>query len=128
MSDEKKKQVSELEEMAQDAETLEQKAKQETDITTYTHRFKEPFTWEGRTYEELTFDWGKLTGEDYMAVENEMLAHGKTLVTPEFTGDFLAGMAARACANGLNVQTLKKMPLRDFRAILGRARSFLLRA
>lgn len=128
MSDEKKEKVSELEEMAQDAEALEQKAKQEMDITTYTHRFKKPFTWEGRTYEELTFDWGKLTGSDYLAVENEMLAQGKTLVTPEFSGDFLMGIAARACTSQMNVQTLKKMPLRNFRAILGRARSFLLRA
>ena len=76
----------------------------------------------------MTFDWGNLTGADYLAVENEMLAQGKTLVTPEFSGDFLAGMAVRACTCKLNVQTLKKMPLRDFRAILGKARTFLLRA
>lgn len=128
MSDEKKEQVSELEEMAQNAEALEQAAKQEPDAAAYTHRFKKPFTWEGRTYEKLTFNWGKLTGSDYLAVENEMLAQGKTLVTPEFSGDFLMGIAARACTSQMNVQTLKKMPIRNFRTILGRARSFLLRA
>lgn len=128
MSDEKKEQVSELEEMAQNAEALEQAAKQKPDAAAYTHRFKKPFTWENLTFDELTFDWGRLTGTDYLAVENEMLAQGKTLVTPEFSGDFLTGIAARACTSKLNVQTLKKMPLRDFRAILGRARSFLLRA
>lgn len=128
MPNEKKKPVSELEELAQNAEKLEQEAKQEPDTAIYTHHFGKPFTWEDRTYEELTFDWGKLTGTDYLAVENEMLAQGKTLVTPEFSGDFLTGMAARACVDRLNAQTLKKMPLRDFRAIIRGARSFLLRA
>lgn len=122
------KKTTAIEDPAQQAEQLEQEAKAEADTSTYTHRFKKPFTWEGRTYEELTFDWGKLTGADYLAVENEMLAQGKTLVTPEFSGDFLMGIAARACTSQMNVQTLKKMPLRNFRAILGRARSFLLRA
>lgn len=122
------KKATAIEDPAQQAEKLEQEAKAEADNGTYTHRFKKPFTWENLTFDELTFDWGRLTGTDYLAVENEMLAQGKTLVTPEFSGDFLTGIAARACTSKLNVQTLKKMPLRNFRAILGRARSFLLRA
>lgn len=128
MPNEKKKPVSELEELAQNAEKLEQEAKQEPDTAAYTHHFGKPFTWEDRTYEELTFDWGSLTGADHLEIENELMAMGKTLVTPAFSGDFLAGMAVRACTSKLNVQTLKKMPIRDFQAITKRARSFLLRA
>ncbi len=96
---------------------------------------KLPFSYQGVTIEKLTFDWGKLTGEDHLAIENELLLRGKTLVTPEFTGEFLCGMATRACTdrNGdgfriLNMEVLKAMPMRDFQTICKRARAFLLRA
>ena len=60
---------------------------------------------------------------------------GRTLVSPAFTGDFLAGMAARACTERdekgkpvIDGQALKKMPMTDFQAITRKARGFLLRA
>ena len=60
---------------------------------------------------------------------------GRTLVSPAFTGDFLAGMAARACTERdkkgrrvINGQALKKMSMTDFQVITRKARGFLLRA
>lgn len=60
---------------------------------------------------------------------------GRTLVNAAFTGDFLAGMAARACTerdeSGKRVidgQAVTEMPLGDFQAITRKARGFLLRA
>ena len=60
---------------------------------------------------------------------------GRTLVSPAFTGDFLAGMAARACTerdeNGKRVidgQAVVEMDMADFQAITRKARGFLLRA
>ena len=34
----------------------------------YTHTFSKPFTYEGKTYERLTFDFDKLTGNDCLAI------------------------------------------------------------
>lgn len=63
------------------------------------------------------------------------MRRGKTLVTPEFTGEFLCGMAVRACTGRtqdgfriLNADAMKAMPLRDFQVICKKARDFLLRA
>lgn len=42
-------------------------------VGTYTHIFRTPFTWEGHTFEELTFDFASLTGGDSLAIENELL-------------------------------------------------------
>ena len=113
----------------------EREANAEPDIGTYTHTFKNPVNYQGTIIEELTFDWGKLTGADHLEIENELLMRGKTLVTPEFSCDFLWRMATRACTmrddNGVRVlrpDSSKFVPIRDFQVICKRARSFLLRA
>ena len=75
------------------AEELEREAKAGNDITTYTHRFSSPFTFHSitedaikdTTVDALTFNWGTLTGADYLAIEDEVLMHGKTLVVPAFS-------------------------------------------
>lgn len=120
---------------AAEASTAEDSAKIEEDISTYTHTFSPAFPFLGVPREALTFNWGALTGADHLAIENELLFRGKTLVTPEFTGDFLCGMAVRACtdrnADGLRVldqDGMKALPMRDFQKICKRARAFLLRA
>lgn len=121
-----------------DAETavrLEEEAKSEQDTTVYTHTFKEPFEFRGRSIVELTFDWGSLTGEDHQAIESDMLRHAQTLMSPAFTGSYLAGMAVRACTNRddngfriVDADFLKALPLRDYHRIYFSARRFLLRA
>ena len=120
---------------AVEAAAVESAARAEQDKGTYTHTFKPAFTFQGITHESLTFYRGALAGADHLAIENELLLRGKTLVTPEFTGEFLCGMATRACTdrNGdgfriLNMEVLKALPLRDFQTICKRARAFLLRA
>ncbi len=125
------------------AEELEREAKAGNDITTYTHRFSSPFTFHSitedaikdTTVDALTFNWGTLTGADYLAIEDEVLMHGKTLVVPAFTGLFLCGMAVRACTprnedgiRTLDARALKSMPIRDFQTVIQSARSFLQRA
>lgn len=127
--------TSDLESAAGAAAKLEEEAKTADDIGRYTHAFKKPFTYGGRTYEALTFHWEALTGADSLAIEGEMLLHGKTLVTPAFSGDYLTGMAARACTERgetggrvVGTDVIKALPLSDFSKICGRARTFLLRA
>ena len=121
--------------VAEQAEEMENQAKAEPDIGTYVHTFKNPVNYQGTVIEELTFNWGKLTGSDHIEIENELLMRGKTLVTPEFSCDFLWAMAIRACTkldkNGVRVlrtDASKSIPIRDFQVICKKARSFLLRA
>ncbi len=125
------------------AEELEREAKTGNDVTTYTHCFSSPFTFHSitedvikdTTVDTLTFNWGALTGVDYLEIEDELLMRGRTLVVPTHTGLFLCGMAVRACTlrnqdgvRVLDARAVKSMPIRDFRKIIDKARSFLLRA
>lgn len=133
MNEEKK--ATAFEDAAEQAEKLEKEAKAEADTGTYTHIFKKPFTHEGRTYEKLSFYWDGLSGKDSVAIERELLGRGLTTVIAEFTPEYLAAMAARACTyrnddgfRTVTIDTLYAMPLREFRRICGAARSFLLRA
>lgn len=94
----------------------------------YTHTFAKPFEYEGKKHTELTFDWGSLTGEDSLAIENEMSALGKPLIAPEFSGEYLIRMAARACTTKIGSDVMSAMPLADYNKIRNKARSFLLRS
>lgn len=94
----------------------------------YTHKFSTPFTYEGKTYEEITFDWGKLTGEDSLSIEAEMNALGKMIISPEFSGEYLIRMAALASSPKIGADVLQKLSLKDFNKIRSAARSFLLKS
>lgn len=120
---------------AKAAEAMEKAASLESNVGSYVHKFKKPFSYQGQTFEELSFDWDSLTGGDSLAIENEMRAHGVTLVLPAYTGEYLAGMAARACTarneagkRVIGTDAIRAMSLGDFQKICGRARTFLLRA
>ena len=120
---------------AKAAEELERAAGMQTDIGSYTHIFKTPFTYNGKTFDQMTFNWEGLTGNDSLAIEAELRTHGITLVIPAYTGEYLSGMAARACierdekgARTVGSDTIRAMPLADFQMICGRARTFLLRS
>lgn len=97
-----------------------------TSVPVYTHIFAQPFTHGDKTYEEMAFDFGKLTGGDCLAIEAELQMMGKPLVAPEFSGEFLVRMAAKAAGVGADV--LMAMPLADYNRIRSRARSFLLKS
>jgi len=135
MAEEKVLDMNGIKEDAEAAERETEAAKLEPDIGSYTHTFKNPFRWKDRTFESLTFAWSVLSGRDYLSIEDEITLKGRTLVIPAYTGDFLAGMAARACTerdeNGRRVidwQAVLEMPLTDFQTITRKARGFLLHA
>lgn len=109
-------------------ETELETSEAETGIGTYTHEFRTPFTYEGKTYERLTFDFEKLTGRDSLAIEAELSARGKVVMAPEFSGEFLSRMAARACTEKIGADVIAALPFADFNRIRNRARSFLLRS
>lgn len=95
-------------------------------VSLYTHTFAVPYIHGEKTYEKLTFDFGKLTGGDCLAIETELQMLGKPLIAPEFSGEFLVRMAARAAGIGSDV--LMAMPMADYNRIRSKARSFLLRS
>ncbi len=119
--------------MSEQAEAAEQEAAEQEDIGQYTHVFAKPFEWEGGVYPTLTFDFTALTGRDSLAVETEMIRRGRTLVVPEFDGDYLSGLATRACIERtemggrvLDHKSVRAFPLRDFQQIIKKVRAFLL--
>lgn len=125
--------VESTEDSAKAAEAIEELAKLRGNVNSFTYSFKEPFTFEGHTFETLIFDWSRLTGADSLAIENVIVRRGKTLVAPAYTGDYLVGMAVRACTERdeeghrvVNEQTLRALPLGAFRKICNAARDFLL--
>lgn len=99
-------------------------AAENDDAGVYTHTFKKPFEYEGKTYEELTFDFEHLKGRDMVAIENEMQGASEYALAPEISTSFQSKMAARAAGIGSDV--LEAMPLKDFNKITGAARRFLL--
>lgn len=135
VAEEKNLDMKDVEEDAAEAERVAEEARREPETGSYTHTFKKPFQWKDRTFDSLTFDWTTLSGEHYLEIESELLMRGRTLVNAAFTGDFLAGMAARACTERdekgrcvIDRQAIVKMPMRDFQTITRKARGFLLRA
>lgn len=90
----------------------------------YIHKFKKPFTYEGITYDTLTFNFERLTGYDMVAVENEMISRNEFSVSPETSSNYQSKLAARAAKIGSDV--LDAMPLADFHKITNEMRAFLL--
>ena len=135
MAEEKLLDLKTVEEDAAEAEKAVEEAKSEPETGSYTHAFKNPFQWKKRTFESLTFDWTALKGRDHLEIEQELLMKGRTLVSPAFTGEFLAGMAARACTERdergkrvIDGQAIMEMDMVDFQTITRKVRGFLLRA
>lgn len=108
-------------------DAAEQMAAQRENAYEYVHNLDRPFEYEGRTYENMHFDWGKLTGNDGLAIENEMQAKGTPVVIPSLSGEYLIRMASRASVEGIAVNVLAALPIREYNRIRSEARSFLLR-
>ena len=103
------------------------------DPGTYTHRLKKPFTFDGKTVEEMHFDFDSLTGADTLAISAEMNRRFKNLVLPHLSWEFMTLMAVRSCTDRdgkgirlVNEKLLQALPMRDYNTIVGKVRDFLL--
>lgn len=96
----------------------------ENSVGVYSHKFKKPFAYEGKTYEKLEFNFERLTGRDMVSIEAEMTDNNEYALAPEISRNFQAKMAARAAGIGSNV--LDAMPIVDFNRITNACRRFLL--
>ena len=109
---------------------------EEGNTSAYVHKLKKPFTFEGCTIEELSFDFDRLTGNDSLAIEDELQAMNKPVIVPTFSGQYLIRMAARACTTTLTtpdgkirrigVDVIQALPISDYNRIRSKARTFLL--
>ncbi|MDF2984883.1 MAG: hypothetical protein K0R50_393 [Eubacterium sp.] len=94
----------------------------------YTHLFRKPYEYEDKTFTQVTFDWDKLTGDDALAIENELQQLGKPVIVPTFSGEYLVRMCARACTDPIGADFFKRMPIADYNKIRSASRSFLLKS
>ena len=92
----------------------------------YTHKFNTPVEYNGKQFDELSFDFTKLTGADAMNIEDELQAIGKPAFSPAMSSRYLTRMAAKACSAPIGIDIFETMPLTDFEKIKNKARNFLL--
>ena len=102
---------------------LDEEAEGATD--SYTHKFKRPFSYMGKTFSELRFDWDSLTGQDSLDISNELQVRGVTVIVKTLSDPYLSCMAAKACTEQIGSDAFALMKLKDFNKILGSARAFL---
>ena len=93
-------------------------------FTVFKYKLTEPFEYEDKKYDELTLDFGKLTGKDALAIEEEMEKQNIYVVAPETSRSYQIRMAARA--GGFPHQISEKMAFRDFNRLANAARNFLM--
>ena len=75
------------------AEAAAKDKAEQGNASAYVHKLKKPFTFEGCTIEELSFDFDRLTGNDSLAIEDELQSMNKPVIVPTFSGQYLIRMA-----------------------------------
>ena len=103
-------------------------AEAENSTNLFVYKFPKPWTWEGKTYESLTFDYEKCKGKDLLAVANELKSLGRPVVVKAMDDEFCIRLAARMCTETIGVDVILEMPGKAFDVIEGSARRFLLRS
>lgn len=89
-----------------------------------TIKLSKPFTYEGKTYEEITMDFEGLTGRDIEAIDDELAAFGIVIPNPNISHKYQRLLAARAA--GVPSDMLNALPAQDYNKITFTARRFLL--
>ena len=97
----------------------------EKSSNTYTYVFSKPFTYAGKTYEELTFDFDKLTGKDVLAIMRELRLRSITVASRAFDVEYQVRYAARCCREKIGSDVLSAMPVTDFDHIVNATQHFL---
>lgn len=93
----------------------------------YVHQFRTPYTYDGKEYDSLTFDFDELTGADLLKVVDEMTMLGTQMqFVHETDTNYQLGVAVRACREKLPRDAYLAMKFGDMSRIVSRARSFLL--
>lgn len=92
----------------------------------WNYKLKEPLEYLGKTYTELTFDFGRLNGGDIAAIERELEQLKINLFSNVGFSDSYADHAASfACEDISDTYALGELWGADYNAILRRTRNFL---
>ena len=108
-------------EAAEVAETTENSA------DTYTYTFKKPVLHDGEGIKEITFNWGKLNGMDFLKIDAELKSNSTMAIFPEYSPEFCIGMAVRASEPRVDLGFFQRVPIGAFNKIVREARNFLQR-
>lgn len=90
-------------------------------------KLKRPLTYNGRVYEELSFDFEGLTGADSLEVEAELSRRNIQVPIFAFSAEYIIRIAARACTTPIGSDAFKLMSLRDYGKVRSATRNFLMR-
>lgn len=93
-----------------------------------TIKLSKPFEYEGNVFEELSFDFDKLTGADDKAIERELQAKNLPVMVAALSTEYLVRMCARACTAEIGHDAFDYMPLKDHNKIKTAGRNFLLKS
>lgn len=85
---------------------------------------KHPLMIQDKEVTELTIDFDKLTGNDFIMAEQEVRAMGDTTPTVFLSMKFQAALAARCL--GVPVDDILALPGNDFRSLIVPMANFLL--
>ena len=103
----------------------EQAAKAAEDTVHYD--LKRPFDYAGKHYDHFDLDFERLTGKDCLAIEREVeVTTGKNVVVPALNSEYLVRFVAHASVEPVGADVIYALKSKDFMAITGKARSFLL--
>lgn len=97
--------------------------KQNQGSENYTHYFRKPEMIGGTAHKSLTFYFDKLCGEDIEAIEEELQAQNKYVLSPETSSIFQSMFAARAA--GVASDEIRRLKVYDYMKIKNKARDFL---
>ena len=90
----------------------------------YVHKLSRPVEYDGKKYEELTFDFDSLTGGDSMDVEDELARQNHPVITRSIDTAYLTRMCARACTASIGWDIFRLMAVRDCNRITNISRRF----
>lgn len=88
------------------------------------HTFKKPFNFEGTEYKELNFDFDRLSGEDLVSVERELVATGSIVINMQTSQTACMLVAAKAAK--VPFELIKALPINEASAVALLAQHFLL--
>ena len=92
----------------------------------FTLKLKKPLSYEGKEYEELSFDFDGLTGRDSLDVERELAIRGIQVAVPAFSGEYIIRIAAKACTVPVGHDAFEYMSLKDYNRLRSKVRNFLM--
>jgi len=122
--------ITKIETQDTNLETIsETEEKKESEFVPFYTEIELPFdfSYEGKTYKTLTFDWKKLTGKDFAQAEWEMsVENNRLLAFAPNDGDFIMRLAVRASVEGISKQALEALPLHYYNLVRMAGRVFLL--